>query len=109
MSALIAYMEGLCFKNIGECDFPMVNREQILTRGHIDMQVRVGGILQKHRLTVEKEKTAFGKVVYLSTKVNIPNGELVRMVEELQLPIKTPQGKIFPRGKGPWDFPVSSL
>jgi len=78
--------------------------DRIISQGYVDVRIRIGGILQKHRLTVGKEKTAFGEMTRLVSKVDIPAGEMVRLANELQLPIKTPTGKVFPKGKGPADF-----
>lgn len=76
----------------------------ILQQGFADVKVRVAGILQRHRLTVEYERTAFGNVPYLVTKANIPAMELLRIANELQLPIKAPAGTFFPEGKAPKDY-----
>ena len=77
---------------------------EILASGYTDVKVRVAGVLQRHRLTVTYERTAFGRVVYLETRVPIPTGELFRVANELDMPVKAPTGTIFPQGKGPKDF-----
>lgn len=81
-----------------------ISPEQIIKRGFVDVHVRVSGIRQCHRLTLIKENTAFGVINALATKVEIPASELLRVVEELGLPIKTPSMIVFPKGKGPADF-----
>lgn len=81
--------------------------KEILQKGYVEVRVRVSGILQRHRLTVQYEDTNFGKVPYLVTKINIPSMELLRIANELQFPIKTPQETVFPEGKSPEDFTIS--
>ncbi len=81
---------------------------EILDRGFVEVKVKVAGIWQKHKLMVEYEKTAFGKVYYLlAREKNIPAMELYRIANELQLPIKSPDAMIYPKGKGPSDFTVA--
>lgn len=79
---------------------------EIVQKGFAEAKVRIAGVLQKHRLVVTYETTAFGKVVYLKTKVPIPVGELYRVANELDMPLKAPTGTVFPTGKGPNDFTV---
>ena len=83
-----------------------LSTQQIIERGFIDVHVRVSGIRQCHRLSVVKENTAFGQINCLYSRVDIPSSELLRVTEELSLPIKTPKTIVFPRGRGPADFVV---
>ena len=78
----------------------------ILKKGKVDAQVSVGGMLQKHTLKVEEEKTAFGKISVLKTEAKISATEAIRLAGEYGLPIRAPLGLVFPRGKGPADFLV---
>ena len=82
-------------------------KEDILKQGYVDLHARVGGILQTHRFIVQKEKTGFGEILILVTKGNVASGELARLAEEVQLPLRSPLGTAFPKGKGPKDFLVS--
>jgi hypothetical protein len=79
-------------------------RDEILKRGYIDVKVYVAGLRQSHRLTVEKENTVHGEVPYLMSKNYIPNSELVRLANELMLPIKHNKTMVLPRGMTPKDF-----
>ena len=82
----------------------MKSKDDILKDGYVDMHAKVGGILQTHRFTAQKEKTGFGEMLILVTKGNVASGELARLAEEVQLPLRSPFGTAFPRGKGPKDF-----
>ena len=82
----------------------MASKEEIIAQGYIDLRERVGGIIQAHRFLVQKEKTGFGEILILVTKGNVAAGELARLAEEMQLPLRSPFGTAFPRGKGPKDF-----
>jgi len=81
-----------------------MNKEEILKRGSVEVHIKVGGIRQLHMLKVEKEKTAWGLVPFCVFSTQVPAGELVRVAEELQLPVKCKGMKVFPKGKGPADF-----
>lgn len=81
-----------------------LSAEEIIRRGFVDIHVRVSGIRQCHRLVLVRENTAFGIINCLSSRVEIPSSELLKVTEEIGLPIKTPSTTAFPRGKGPIDF-----
>jgi len=83
----------------------VVVREEILKTGFVDLKIKIAGIIQKHRLEIVREDTPYGRVPYLVTKVkDISMKELVRIAEELQLPVKSPTSVAFPPGKMPADF-----
>ena len=73
------------------------SKEEIVKQGYVDAHVRVGGILQTHRFTVQKEKTGFGEIDFLVTKGNVPPSELAKLSGELQMPVKSPLGTAFPK------------
>jgi hypothetical protein len=79
-------------------------RDEILKRGYIDVKVYVAGLRQNHRLTVEKERTVHGEVPFLMCKNYIPNSELVRLANEIMLPIKHAKTMVLPQGMTPKDF-----
>ena len=81
-----------------------INKDEILRRGYVDVKVSVSGLRQSHRLQVERERTPQGLVPFLVCKHYIPTAELVRLVEELQLPVKCRDIVVFPRGKKAGDF-----
>lgn len=81
-----------------------MNKDEILKQGYVDVKVRVAGLRQNHRLTVETDKTSRGILTFLSSKHYIPTPELVRLAEALQFPIKHNTTVVFPKGKMPKDF-----
>lgn len=85
------------------------SKEDILRKGFVYVKVIVSGLRQSHKLTVTKEKTPQGIFTYLQGRYEIPEAEMVRVAEELQLPIKTKDVLVFPEGKMQGDFtePVS--
>lgn len=82
----------------------MIGRDEILRRGFVDVKVFVSGLRQSHRLTIERERMAQGLVPFLVCKHYIPTPELLRLSEELQLPVKCRDVRVFPRGKMAGDF-----
>ncbi len=82
----------------------MISREEILKRGFVDVKVFVSGLRQSHRLTIERERMAQGLVPFLVCKHYIPTPELLRLAEELQLPVKCRDVRVFPKGKMAGDF-----
>ncbi len=82
----------------------IINKEQILKQGYVDVKVHVQGLRQSHRLQVVREKTPQGILPYLEAKHYIPTQELVRLAEMLQLPVKHKDTVVFPKGKMPKHF-----
>ncbi len=79
-------------------------RQDVLRKGYIDVKVYVAGLRQAHRLEVRMEDTPHGTVPFLICRNYIPNSELVRLAEDLQLPIKHKNTLVLPRGKSLKDF-----
>ena len=82
----------------------MNDKEEILKRGYVDVKVFVTGLRQSHRLEVSKQKTVQGEVPFLVCKHYIPPTEMVRLAEELKLPVKHKDTVVFPRGMSPVNF-----
>jgi hypothetical protein len=82
----------------------MISTEEILKRGFVDVKVYVSGLRQSHRLTIEREQMAQGLVPFLVCKHYVPTPELLRLSEELQLPVKCRDMRVFPKGKMAGDF-----
>jgi hypothetical protein len=78
--------------------------EDILKTGSVEVHAKVGGIRQLHVLNVTYEKTVWGTVPYLVSKHKLPTAELLRLAQELGLPIKCHGVTAFPKGKAPQDF-----
>jgi hypothetical protein len=81
-----------------------INKDDILKRGYVDVKVYVQGLRQSHRLKVEKQLTAHGEMPVLVAQHYIPRQELVKLAEQLQLPVKHNDVLAMPRGKMPKDF-----
>ena len=81
--------------------------KKILKHGFAEIQVRASGMLQKHKFSLKKEKSAFGDYYLLEIDQPIGVAELMRVANEVDLPIRAPTGFFFPNGKTPKDFPVN--
>jgi len=81
-----------------------IDKEEILKRGYADVKVRVAGLRQSHRLELVRERSPHGLIPILVAKHYIPPAELVRLAEELQLPVKSKDTLVFPRGTRAGDF-----
>lgn len=82
----------------------MNSKDEILKRGYVDVKIYVTGFRQSHRLNIVIEKTPTGEIPFLVSKNYIPNSELVRIANELKLPVKHKDTVVFPAGMGPKDF-----
>jgi hypothetical protein len=73
--------------------------KEILNQGFVDVKVLVSGLRQQHRLEVKMEKTPAGVIPILVAKHYIPTPELLRLAEQLQLPVRHNKTLVFPPGK----------
>ena len=85
-------------------DVTMVTKEEILEKGNVVLHVRIAGITQRQEFIVEHHETAVGSVPFLVCKRALPVSEMLRLAEELKLPIESNKQKVFPAGTGPKDF-----
>jgi len=79
-------------------------REEILKTGKAELRVHRKGMFQRIIFTVKIINEPYGKYPVLFTDRVIDLSEAVRLAEELQIPVETPNGRIFPRGKSGKDF-----
>jgi hypothetical protein len=79
-------------------------KQEDLARGFIDVRVRISGVYQKHRFIVSELTNAAGKFKCLIGEDRIPQMELLRVANELDIPIKTTSSMVFPIGKSGKDF-----
>ncbi|MEM4166443.1 MAG: hypothetical protein QW153_01125 [Candidatus Bilamarchaeaceae archaeon] len=86
-----------------------MNKDEILKQGFVIVKVTVAGIRQTHRLDVVKEKSGNGYFHYLRGRHPIPESEMIRLAEELQLPIRSKDTLVFPKGKSRQDFTEISI
>jgi len=80
--------------------------KKILKDGFAEIQVRASGMLQKHKFSLKEAKSAFGDYYLLEIDVPLGVAEVMRVANEVDLPVKAPTGFFFPNGKSPKDFPV---
>ena len=79
-------------------------RKEALSKGEVIVQVKRNGIFQKLPFKLVRRKTNDGEVPYLFLDRFLDVSELVRVAEEYQLPVESPVGKIYPKGKKEMDF-----
>lgn len=82
----------------------MVSKEEILKKGSVEVRVKISGIYKRIEFKVEREKTPWGMVPFCVSSYPVPATELIRVAEELQLPVKCKGMKVFPKGKSAQDF-----
>ncbi|MCS7109385.1 MAG: hypothetical protein NZ903_01145 [Candidatus Micrarchaeota archaeon] len=78
--------------------------EEVLRKGKGEYRVHRKGMYQRIIFTVKIIKEPYGEYPVLFTDRVIDIKEAVRLSEELNIPIFTPGGNIFPKGKKGEDF-----
>ena len=81
-----------------------MNRDEVLKKEKFDLKVKRSGTLQFQEFKIIRVPSPNGAYALLETEKFIDLSELVRLAEELQLPIKAKNGTVFPRGKTTSDF-----
>ncbi len=78
----------------------------IVKKGSAEAEVKITGMLQIHKFLVAKEKTAFGEIPVLNPekKVTLPLTEAIKVANQLDLPVRSASGLVFPAGKFAKDF-----
>ena len=79
-------------------------QKEALAAQEISIRVKRTGIIQVLPFKVLRRETSLGKVPYLVLDRFLDLSELMRVAEEYQLPVQSPVGKVFPRGKKETDF-----
>ena len=79
-------------------------QKEALLKGGISVRVKRSGMFQVLDFRLERKDTPLGKVPYLTLDRMLDLSELVRIAEEYQLPVESPSGRVFPRGKKETDF-----
>ena len=81
----------------------------IVRRGSIKIRVKRSGMLQQ--LTFKIKEATAGNIKYyeLYTDRLVDTSELVRVAEEIGLPVEAPNGKAFPKGSGASDFAIENF
>jgi hypothetical protein len=79
-------------------------QKEALQKGEISVRVKRSGMYQVLSFRLVRKDMPLGKVPYLTLDRMLDLSELVRIAEEYQLPVESPVGKVFPRGKKETDF-----
>jgi len=84
----------------------MANEKQndALLKSELNVRVKRSGMYQLLPFKVVRKETPNGKVPYLVLDRMLDLSELMRVSEEYQLPVESPVGRVFPRGKKETDF-----
>lgn len=82
----------------------MASIERILKEGSVEIQVMRSGMLQRIVFEVKRVRTPMGEYPLLSTDRQIDFKEIARVAQETGLPVQTPAGTAFPKGKSAKDF-----
>lgn len=78
--------------------------EEVLRNGKGEYRVHRKGMFQRIIFTVKIIKEPYGEYPVLFTDRIIDMKEAIRLAEELQIPVFTPNGNAFPKGKSGKDF-----
>jgi hypothetical protein len=81
-----------------------MDRDRILKEGKINIRIRHSGMYQNLEFVVIREKTGFGEIPFLKIDRPVDASELMRIADEVQLPIISLSGKVFPKGRAMMDF-----
>jgi len=79
-------------------------QREALLKGEAVVRVKRSGMYQLLTFKVVRKATPVGVVPYLSLDRMLDLSELVRVAEEYRLPVESPAGRVFPRGKKETDF-----
>ncbi|MCX8195033.1 MAG: hypothetical protein N3G22_02925 [Candidatus Micrarchaeota archaeon] len=79
-------------------------QKEAILKGEVSVRAKRAGAFQVLLLKVVRRQGPFGKVPFLVLDRHLDMAEIVRIAEEYQLPVESPVGKVFPRGKKESDF-----
>ncbi|MGB9732568.1 MAG: hypothetical protein ACP5HF_01945 [Candidatus Micrarchaeia archaeon] len=77
---------------------------EIVRKGSIKIRVRRSGMLQQLTFNVKEAEAGNIKYYKLYTDRLVDISELIRVAEEVGLPVEAPNGKAFPKGSTASDF-----
>ena len=81
-----------------------MDRDSILKTGSTKIVVTRAGVRQLLTFTIVREQTPMGAVPYLCSKKEMGLPELVRLANELCLPVRSKSMTVFPEKKAAHDF-----
>ncbi|MGC8671474.1 MAG: hypothetical protein ACP5TJ_01105 [Candidatus Micrarchaeia archaeon] len=76
----------------------------IIEKGYIEERVNISGIWQRVTFKVIKKKYGSFEYITLHTDKLVSASDLVRIADETGLPVESPVGRAFPKGKMAEDF-----
>jgi len=79
-------------------------QREALEKGEVQIRVKRSGMFQLLPFKLVRKKTSLGEAPYLVLDRFLDMSELIRISEEYGLPVESPAGRIFPRGKKESDF-----
>ena len=91
-------------KHEGETGERKMTRAEILAAGKADIPVIHSSMRQRLEFVVVREKTPAGPVPFLTVKRWVDASQLLKLAQELDLPIAAPSGKYFAPGKKASDY-----
>lgn len=81
-----------------------LDRAKILSAGKVDIPVVHSGMRQRFEFKVVREKTSAGTIPFLKVERWVDAAQLLKLAQELDLPIMAPSGKYFAPGKKALDY-----
>jgi hypothetical protein len=81
--------------------------QRVIKDGGIKLRVNRSGMFQQITFTVRKAKLGNIEYIELFTDRIIELTELVKISDEVGLPVEAPNGRAFPKGTGAADFSPS--
>ncbi len=79
---------------------------EIIKRGSVKIRVKRSGMFQQLTFTVKKVRQGNIEYAELFTERLVDTPELLRISQEVGLPVEAPNGRVFPKGKSAADFAV---
>jgi len=81
-----------------------IDKTRILAEGKVEIRVHRSGMWQRLVFLIKKIETPAGPYPVLFTDRILDFKELARIAQEYDLPVQTPTGTAFPKGKTPADY-----
>ena len=76
----------------------------LIKKEKVELKVKRSGMIQRILFEIKKVDEPYGSYPVLHTDRAIDLSELARLADEINLPVRAPNGIVFPRGKTGKDF-----
>lgn len=83
---------------------PQQLKEKIFREGKIEVEVQHSHMLQKIEFVLKKEPFGRKSFYYLYTDREVDSSSLIKLAEELDIPVQGSSGRFFPKNKNATDF-----